>query len=104
VGRPRLEARAVRLARCQQRVVAFVRRADRPVAWSELRVNVGGCSQEELRHALAQLTSAGSLQRSTRRERFLPRAASREIEREYWDLAGRNHASPQTGDPFMEGA
>jgi hypothetical protein len=104
VGRPRTAGPAVHLAHCKRRVLAFVRRAGRPVAWSELRVNVGGCSLAELRHALAELTSDGSLQHSTRREPFLPRAASREIEREYWDLADRIHAKPQSADPFLEGA
>jgi hypothetical protein len=82
----------VHLAHCKRRVIAYARRAGRPVAWSELRVNVGGRSTADLRHVLAQLAADGSLRHSTRRERFMPRAVSREVEREYWDLPGQDHA------------
>ena len=97
MGRPRTAGKAVHLAHCKRRVVAFVRRAGRPVAWSEFRVNVGGCSTAEIRHALALLTADGSLQNSTRRERFLPRAASREMERQYWELASLDAHGGENG-------
>jgi hypothetical protein len=92
VGRSRITGQPVHLAHCKRRVVAFVRRAGRLVAWSELRVNVGGCSTADLRHVLAPLAADGLLRHNTRRERFMPRAVSREVEGEYWDLPGQDHA------------
>jgi len=76
-------------ARLQTTILAHIHRANRPMAWSEIRSAAAGRPYHEVRDAVDQLVAQGALARTTRHEPFRPGPRAPKlplIEREYLAL------------------
>jgi hypothetical protein len=85
------ETDPTRLAlRIERRLMNFITRVGRPVAWSEIRGTMSPCTSPDIRAVLQSLAHRGVLKHATRREYFSRSIHSRIVDRDYWELAVRN--------------
>jgi hypothetical protein len=90
---PRDTDLAMLALRLQRRVIRFLTRAGRPVAWPMIRSSMWPSKPPDLRAVLDTLRAQGVLTRTTRHEPPLPHGPAREIERDYWGHADRTSES-----------